>query len=102
MPKKNQNARRKPRPNGNKRRVIAIEDADDGALDYDSDNPLDGIPELAVAPPTTLIVVHGTFTAQHVIGELRYQFEMGNLTRGDRMMLAQLGKEIAEELNKER
>lgn len=77
-------------------------ESDDGAwLDYDSDNPLDGIPELAVAPPTTLIVVHGTFTAAHIIGELRYHWEMGNLTRGDREMIAQLGKEIAAELAKE-
>lgn len=65
------------------------------------DNPLDGIPELAVAPPTTLIVVHGTFTAAHIIGELRYHWDMGNLTHGDREMIAQLGKEIAAELAKE-
>lgn len=48
-----------------------------------------------------LLVVHAAFTAQHLIGELRYHWEMGNLTRGDREMIAQLGKEIAEELEKE-
>jgi hypothetical protein len=77
-------------------------ESDDGTeLDYDSDNPLDGIPELAVAAPTTFMVVHGTFTAAHVIGELRYHWEMGNLTRSDSEMIAQLGKEIAAELAKE-
>lgn len=76
------------------------EDASAG-LDYDSDNPLAGLPELAVALPTTLIVVHGTFTAQHIVSELRYHWEMGNLTRGDCETLAQLGKEIAEELEQE-
>ena len=68
---------------------------------YDSANPRDGIPDLLEAPPTTEIIVHALFTAQHVIGELRYHFEMNNLTRGDMEMLAQLGKEIAAELDKE-
>lgn len=78
---------------------------DHDADEYDSDNPLDGlrdeIPELAAELPTTLLVVHATFTAQHLIGELRHHWDMGNLTRGDRELLAQLGKEIAEELERE-
>lgn len=51
--------------------------------------------------PTALIKIHAVFSAQHVIQELRYQFEMGNLPRGDCEMIAQLGKEIAAELAKE-
>jgi hypothetical protein len=59
------------------------------------------LPELAVEHPTTLLTVHAAFTAQHIISELRYQFEFGLLARGDREMLAQLGKEIAAELEGE-
>lgn len=59
------------------------------------------LPDLALELPTTLLTVHAMFTAQHVISELRYQWEMGLLTRGDRAMLAQLGKDIIEELERE-
>jgi len=59
------------------------------------------LPDLAFEPTTTLLTVHAAFTAQHIIGELRYHWELGNLTRGDRAMLAQLGKEIAQEFEKE-
>ena len=76
-------------------------DTDDGEPDYFDDRALDGIPELANEMPTALIKIHAVFSAQHVIQELRYQFEMGNLTRGDREMIAQLGKESAEELERE-
>lgn len=76
-------------------------DTDECEPDYFDDNALEGIPELAVEQPTALIKIHAVFTAQHVVAELRFQWEMGNLTRGDRAMLAQLGKEIAEELEKE-
>lgn len=96
MPK--QNKRSGPNGTNNARAIARLMDADEGAPDYDSDNPLDGIPELAVVAATTLIVVHGTFTAAHVINELRYHFEMGNLTCNDRAMLAQLGREVAREM----
>ena len=69
--------------------------------DYFDDRALDGIPELAQDPPTALIKIHAVFTVRHVVAELRFQFEMGNLTRGDREMIAQLGKEIIEELEQE-
>lgn len=59
------------------------------------------LPDLAQELPTMLLTVHATFTAQHVINELRYQWETGNLSRGDRAQIAQLGKEIAEEITKE-
>lgn len=92
-----------PSPNGNSR---SGETAGESGADWNSENPLDGIrdeiPELAAELPTTLLVVHATFTAAHIIGELRYHWELGNLTRGDRELIAQLGKEIAEELEKEK
>lgn len=78
-------------------RIPDVEDESAG-LEYDSDDPLAGIPELARSQPTRLMIVHAAFTAHHVIGELRFQFEMGNLTRSDLEELAQLGKEIAAEL----
>lgn len=106
-PRRKPNARRNPstpRPNG-KSNARAIESDDGAGQGWNSENPLDGlrdeISELAAELPTMLLVVHAAFTAQHLIGELRYHWEMGNLTRGDREMIAQLGKEIAEELEKE-
>lgn len=69
--------------------------------DYFDTNALDGLPELAQEAPTALVKIHAVFTVQHIVNELRYQFEMGNLTRGDREMIAQLGKEIIEELETE-
>lgn len=58
------------------------------------------MPELLEAAPTTEIEIHANFTIQHLLSELRYHFEMHNLTRGDMNMLAQLGKEVIEELEK--
>ncbi len=74
---------------------------DDAEPDYSDDNALAGIPDLMLEPPTALIKIHAVFTAQHSIQELRFQWEMGNLTRGDCEMLAQLGKEIAAEIERE-
>ena len=68
---------------------------------YTHDDPLAGLPDLAREGPTSLIIVHGAFTALHVISELRSRFELGTLTRDDKHMLAQLGREIAEELEGE-
>lgn len=60
-----------------------------------------GLPALLEAPPTDMLTVHAMFTAQHVINELRYRFEMGALTPGDLQLLAQLGKDVINELEKE-
>lgn len=83
-------------------------DPRDHSREYDSDalaglalSGVEGLPDLAQELPTTLLTVHAMFTAQHLIRELTYQWQMGLLTRGDRMMLAQLGKDIAAELEKD-
>lgn len=93
--------KRKPRhPNGAAEKYLAPAEKEFIAP-YDSDNPLEGYPALLEAPPTDLITLHAAFTAQHVINELRYRFEMGALTAGDKQMLAQLGKEVMDELDAE-
>lgn len=76
-------------------------DADECEPNSFDDNPLAGVPELMQETPTALVKIYAVFSVQHVVTELRFQFAMGNLTRGDRAMIAQLGKEIAEELEKE-
>ena len=89
---------RKPKRDGEK---IAAPGTNEFIEPYESDNPLLGIPALLEPAPTTEIVVHALFTAQHVINELRYHFEMRNLQPADLHMLAVLGKEIIDYLEKE-
>lgn len=107
LTRRNQTPKRKPKqkpPSQNGTNAASPADARRDAewiAPYDSDDPKRGLPELLAAPPTTEIVIHALFTAQHVINELRYHFEMHNLTRGDMELLAQLGKEIGEELEQE-